>query len=106
MELLQLEPVLTTEESVQAESNADNHFINANTSSISMDDLRNNCIIPSFSKDNESTICHTHFIEAVYMAAQSMFKNETILAPAVRVSHPVKGRIPSAMGKPAKLRGQ
>lgn len=31
------------------------------------------------------------------------FERETISDPVVHVSHPVKGRIPSAMGKPAKL---
>ncbi len=69
----------------------------------SQSDLRGGCIIPSFAKDNESTISHSNFIEAVYDAAQMAFERETILDPVVRVSHPVKGRIPSAMGKPAKL---
>src|SRR5690606_17176942 len=31
-----------------------------------------------------------------------IFGGEQILRPAVRVSHPIKGRIPSAVGKPAK----
>lgn len=78
-------------------------FIEANTIPISSTELRNGCIIPSFSKDNESTISHTHFIEGVYQAAQTWFKHESILEPSVRVSHPVKGRIPSAMGKAANL---
>jgi hypothetical protein len=33
-------------------------------------------------------------------AAQSYFKRESFLQPAVRVSHPIKGRVPSAIGKP------
>ena len=78
-------------------------FIEANTIDITMPELRNTCIIPSFAKDNESTISHTHFIESVYNAAQSWFRGETILKPSIRVSHPVKGRIPSAMGKPALM---
>ncbi len=103
MELLQLEPVFTTEETNDVDTGNENQFINANTSAISLDKLRTKCIIPVFAKDNESTVSHSYFIEAVFMAAQNWFKNETILAPAVRVSHPVKGRVPSAMEKPAKF---
>jgi hypothetical protein len=32
---------------------------------------------------------------------EHLFVGEQINYPAVRVSHPVRGRIPSAMGKPA-----
>ena len=102
-ELLQLEPISWTDEIEGAEPSSNGQFIEANTSPISQNDLKGGCIIPSFAKDNESTISHSHFIEAVYDAAQMAFERETILDPAVRVSHPVKGRIPSAMGKPAKL---
>jgi len=35
-------------------------------------------------------------------AALRAFPNEGILDPAIRVSHPIKGRIPSAVGKPAQ----
>jgi len=92
----------TTERQVN-ESHSDNQFILANTSPISIGELRGSCIIPSFAKDNESTISHSHFIEAVYNAAQMTFEKEWINDPVIRVSHPVKGRVPSAMGKPAKL---
>jgi len=101
-ELLQLEPVSRTGETEGAESSSNGRFIEANTSPIRQNDLKGSCIIPSFAKDNESTISHSHFIEAVYNAAQMAFERETISDPLVRVSHPVKGRIPSAMGKPAK----
>jgi hypothetical protein len=30
-----------------------------------------------------------------------VFTSENILHPAIRISHPIKGRIPEAMGKPA-----
>ena len=36
------------------------------------------------------------------MICSTCFRGEQILKPAVRVSHPIKGRIPSAVGKPAK----
>ena len=80
---------------------SDNRFIVANTQSIPYQLLREKCTIPVFSKDNESTISHQEFIEIIGQAAQLAFPNEQILEPAVRVSHPIKGRIPSAVGKPA-----
>jgi hypothetical protein len=101
-ELLQLEPISRTDETDGAEPSSNGQFIEANTSPINQNDLKGGCIIPSFT-DNESTISHSHFIEALYEAAQMAFERETISDPVVRVSHPVKGRIPSAMGKPAKL---
>jgi hypothetical protein len=77
-------------------------FIHANTLPVLNDQLRSGCIIPVFSKDNESTISHTEFIETTFQVAQQFFGNERVLQPAIRVSHPIKGRIPEAMGKPAK----
>ena len=103
METMTIMPVAPTMEEDVHVSKAENQFIHANTSPVSIGELRGSCIIPSFAKDNESTISHSHFIEAVYSAAQMAFERETILNPVVRVSHPVKGRLPSAMGKPAKL---
>ena len=102
MEANQIVDSTSSIEEIVMESGHD-QFIQANTLAISTTELRNSCIIPSFAKDNESTISHTHFIEGVYNAAQSWFKGESILEPSIRVSHPVKGRIPSAMGKPAKF---
>lgn len=102
MEIQQIEPIYPmTEEIGSAGSN--DQFIFANTVSISPNELRTKCIIPSFAKDNESTISHNHFIEAVMLATHSCFKGEAINEPLIRVSHPVKGRIPSAMGKAANL---
>lgn len=80
---------------------SDNRFIVANTQSIHYQLLQQKCTIPVFSKDNESTISHQEFIEVVGQAANLAFARERILDPAVRVSHPIKGRIPSAVGKPA-----
>lgn len=100
-ELLQLEPVITSTEVVTGPAtSSDANFIHANTEVISVNDLRDKCIIPVFCKDNESTISHPEFLEAVMFAAQSYFKRESFLQPAVRVSHPIKGRVPGAIGKP------
>lgn len=77
-------------------------FIEANTIPILPKQLKNGCIIPVFSKDNESTISHTEFVETTYDVTQQFFPQENLLKPNIRVSHPIKGRIPEAMGKPAK----
>ena len=68
-----------------------------------MGHLKNECIIPVFSKDNEVTISHHSFIEAVYDAANEVFRGERVDNPDVRVSHIIKGRIPEAMDKPVNL---
>lgn len=78
-----------------------NHFIEANTMEIDLQHLKNDCIVPVFSKDNELTISHNAFIETVLDAANSFFTGETIDKPDIRVSHIVKGRIPEAIHKPA-----
>lgn len=67
-----------------------------------MEHLRNECVVPVFSKDNEITISHPSFIEAVWEAANKVFPNETIEYPIIRVSHVIKGRTPEAIHKPVK----
>jgi len=81
---------------------SDRHFMAANTVPVSIEELSGRHTIPVFAKDNESTISHQEFIETVAYVSDQIFGGETILKPSVRVSHPVKGRIPSAVGKPAK----
>lgn len=77
-------------------------FIQANTEPVGLIDLKEKCIIPNFSKDNETTISHQEFIEVIYNAVSRLFPNEYIPAPDIKVSHQIKGRIPEAIGKPAK----
>ncbi|MEF3077852.1 DUF3871 family protein [Winogradskyella poriferorum] len=77
-------------------------FIESNTQAVSFEHLKNDCIIPSFAKDLESTIAHFEFIETVCSVAQSVYSDTEILVPEIRVSHQIKGRIPSAIGKPVK----
>ncbi|WP_197436748.1 DUF3871 family protein, partial [Polaribacter sp. BAL334] len=79
-----------------------NRFIEANTQEVSLNHLRKDCTIPVFAKDNETTIPHFEFIDAVSSVAQELFSEGTIMMPNIRTSHIIKGRIPSAIGKPAK----
>src|SRR6056297_1284032 len=101
METLQFDNIKTFE-SLEEESSS-NQFLQANTKPVSMDHLSQDCIIPVFAKDNESTIAHNQFIEVVQEAVQNAFSQETVLSPAIRVSHPIKGRTPDAIGKPVNM---
>ena len=77
-------------------------FIEAYTKEVTIEHLRNDCVVPVFSKDNEITISHPSFIETVWEAANQIFPNERIEEPAIRVSHVIKGRTPEAIHKPVK----
>ena len=74
-------------------------FIEANTNETTKFHLRNDCVVPVFSKDNEITISHPDFIETVWEAANTFYHGETIGIPDIRVSHVIKGRIPEATHK-------
>jgi hypothetical protein len=100
MEIINVQSTLVPVKSNLMET-SDNRFILANTEPISYGDLKYRCTIPVFSKDNESTISHSEFIDTVGQVCEKFFTSETILHPAIRISHPIKGRIPEAMGKPA-----
>lgn len=77
------------------------HFIEANTVSVTLNELKNEHIIPVFIKDNEPVISHNEFIQTAIKAAKAAFSRDTVLSPVIRISHPVKGRIPEAKDKPA-----
>lgn len=77
-------------------------FIEANTVECDLHEIRNDHIIPVFVKDNETLVSHTEFIEAAEDVANTLFRGETILSPEIRLSHPIKGRIPEAKDKQAK----
>jgi hypothetical protein len=77
-------------------------FIEANTQEIQLELLKNDCIIPVFSKDNEKTIAHQEFIELTQESVAMVFPNHTIDLPEIRVSHQIKGRIPDAIHKNVK----
>lgn len=84
-----------------AKSEKSNPFIEANTKAVDLAHLRNDCIVPVFSKDNELTISHTAFVETVAEAVSTFYNGERIEKPEIRVSHIIKGRIPEAIHKPA-----
>ena len=74
------------------------HFIESNTQEISLEELTERYIIPTFS-DNSLTISHQNFIASVTKVASKVFGELTPVE--LRVSHPVIGRIPSAQHKKA-----
>ena len=72
-------------------------FIVANTIEVPLHHLKQDCIIPVFSKDNEKTIAHQEFIESVLSAISKVFPHHSISTPEIRVSHQIKGRTPDAI---------
>ena len=74
------------------------NFIESNTQAISLKDLMEKNIIPTFS-DNSLTISHQNFIGAVTKVANNVFGGLTPVE--CRVSHPIIGRVPSAQHKKA-----
>ena len=76
------------------------NFLEANTNAITMEELSNTCVVPTWG-NQELTISHQDFIRTVHDAATSFFSGETVNAPDIRVSHIVRGRIPSALHKKA-----
>lgn len=103
-DLVYIEPIITTDDVIVGPAtSSDKNFIQANTSVISLEELKNRCTVPCYSKDLEPTISHSEFIEAVMFAANGYFRNENILQPAVRVSHEIRGRVPEALNKPVAL---
>ena len=95
-DILDIEPILSGREVKRLP------FIEANTKEVSMEHLKNECIVPVFSKDNEITISHPNFIETVWEAANRVFPNDSIELPEIRVSHIIKGRTPEAIHKSVK----
>ena len=76
-------------------------FIEANTEESNLQDIRDGHIIPVFIKDNEPLISHADFIDTTLDIVSNYYAGEKVLMPSVRVSHPIKGRIPEAKNKPA-----
>ena len=107
MELIQVQPVSqnhkekTDYDSYLEETSSNKSFIEANTIESSLEEIKQKHIIPVFIKDNETVISHADFIESTMDIASDIFNGETILKPSIRLSHPIKGRIPEAKNKPA-----
>ena len=92
-----VEPV----EEVTSKVKLSKHFIEANTVQVTMEHLVEDCVTPVFAKDNELTISHPSFIHTAEDATRDFFKGEQVDAALIRASHIIKGRIPSAIHKPA-----
>ena len=74
------------------------NFIESNTQAISLAEIADRSIVPTFS-DNTLTISHQDFCMATYKAAENIFGG---LSPIeCRVSHPINGRVPTALHKKA-----
>lgn len=96
------EAVIIPENQPEEETAKPLPFIDSNSQAVTLQDLREQCIIPVFAKDNELSISHQEFIEAILDAAHDSYKGETINIPDIRVSHLVKGRVPDAIHKKAE----
>lgn len=103
MELLQSNTAIQAEQEtlIQPVQSSSRAFMEANTTESSLEELKDKHIIPVFIKDNEPLISQADFVEAMLEATASVFPGETILQPGIRLSHPIKGRIPEAKDKPA-----
>lgn len=95
-EIVDVEPILSRREVKRLP------FIEANTKEVTIEHLKDDCIVPVFSKDNEITISHPNFFESVWEAANRVFPSESIELPEIRVSHIIKGRTPEAIHKSVK----
>ncbi len=102
METLQLLPIKAEKtDEIDYITSTSKPFIESNTIQSSLDEVRNKHIIPVYAKDNERLISIAEFIDACTEMVYDNFKSETILAPSIRLSHPVKGRVPEAKDKNA-----
>lgn len=72
------------------------NFIESNTQAISLADIAEKCIVPTFS-DSTLTISHQDFCGAVYKAAEKVFGALTPIE--ARVSHAINGRTPDSLHK-------
>jgi hypothetical protein len=102
METLQLVPVNHYgTETIEPIVSTAKPFIEANTIPMSLDELKTKHIIPVYARDNERLISTSEFIETCFDVVKDLYGGENILFPNIRVSHPIKGRIPEAKDKSA-----
>ena len=88
------------EATIVTETRAAVNFLEANTDAITIDELASKCVVPTWA-NLESTIAHQDFINCVHEATKDFYHGEVVNAPDIRVSHIVRGRTPSALGKKA-----
>ena len=102
MDTLQLLPVKSELiESIDSLVSTSKPFIEANTVQSSLAEIRNNHIIPVYAKDNERLISISEFVESCNEIVKDVYRGEQILQPNIRLSHPIKGRVPDAKDKAA-----
>ena len=88
------------EATIVTETRSAVNFLEANTDAITIDELASKCVVPTWA-NLESTIAHQDFINCVHEATKDFYHGEVVNAPDIRVSHIVRGRVPSALGKKA-----
>lgn len=86
--------------SIQAPETSLKSFIEANTIGASLDEIKTSHIVPVFAKDCEPVISHCDFIEMTHEVVSGFYNGEVISKPAIRLSHPIQGRVASARFKP------
>ena len=77
----------------------DKPFIEANTLPVRLEELEQDHIIPVFTRDNTPLISQSDFIDLFSDEMHKEFGSANNLE--VRVSHPIKGRVPAARNKKA-----
>jgi hypothetical protein len=103
MDTMQLLPVRANEAKPSDQIHSTSKpFIEANTVQATLDEIRSRHIIPVYAKDNERLISIAEFVDACSEMVYENFNSETILQPSIRLSHPIKGRIPEAKDKAAE----
>lgn len=90
------EAVVITDEEIDPNNHP--NFIESNTQGITLEELSEKCIVPTFA-DNTLTVSHQSFIESVLEAGKNVFGELTPVE--IRVSHQINGRVPSALHKKA-----
>ena len=95
-------PLVSFEPTPEIEPSQGKAFILANTVPFALREMEQEHIIPVFAKDNEPLISHVDFVQGVEQVVHHVFSGEKILQPSIRLSHPIKGRIPDARHKSAK----
>ncbi len=75
-------------------------FIEANTISMNLSEIKHKHILPVFSKDNTPLISQVDFIENTRDLVEEL-SNRNSTFPSIRVSHPIKGRVFEARNKKA-----
>lgn len=93
---------ITITETIQSQEEINSSpFIEANTVALDLDTIQREHIIPVFIKDNEPAISVPDFIDMAVGVTHHVFNGEDVREPQIRLSHPIKGRIPAAKNKPA-----